>query len=137
MSYLLAVQMDEEVEKMPDGLNTKLGDEGSGLSGGQQARIALARTICHKKPIMILDDPFSAVDKKTEIEIMANLQQLAGDSIIIILSHRLNRFPLMDQIIWLDNQKAVVSTHEKMLNEVEAYRKLYYAQVEEGGKDEA
>lgn len=137
LPYLKAVRMDEEVGKMPDGLQTMLGDEGSGLSGGQQARIALARTICHKKPIMVLDDPFSAVDKKTEIEIMANLKELAGDSIILILSHRLNRFPLMDQVIWLDNKKAVVSTHEKMLDEVEEYGKLYYAQVEGGGKDEA
>lgn len=137
LPYLKAVRMDEEVSKMPDGFKTMLGDEGSGLSGGQQARIALARTICHKKPIMVLDDPFSAVDKKTEIEIMANLQQLAGDSIILIMSHRLNRFPLMDQIIWLDNKKAVVSTHEKMLAQVEEYRKLYFAQVEGGGNDEA
>lgn len=136
LPFLKAVCMEKEVEKMTDGIKTILGDEGSGLSGGQQARIALARTICHKKPILILDDPFSAVDKKTEYEIMENLKQLAGDSIILLLSHRLNQFPLMDQVIWLNHKKAVVATHEKLIEQVEDYRKLYFAQVEGGGENE-
>jgi len=78
MFYLRAVRMDQEVLEMPDGVDTKLGDGGVRLSGGQQARIALARTLCHKRPIMILDDPFSAVDQRTELEIIANLQKM-GD----------------------------------------------------------
>lgn len=58
LKYLRAVRMEEETAKMPDGIHTLVGNGGVRLSGGQQARIALARTLCHRKPVMILDDPF-------------------------------------------------------------------------------
>mgnify|MGYP000078508282 CR=1 FL=1 len=56
------------------------------LSGGQAQRLALARTLCHLRPVMILDDPFSALDKKTEAEIFSNIRQLAGDAIVLLIS---------------------------------------------------
>ena len=80
--YLKAVCLDKEVEEMGNGLDTLVGNGGVRLSGGQAQRLALARTLCHKKPVLILDDPFSALDKKTEEQAFENLKKLAGDSVI-------------------------------------------------------
>ena len=60
------VCFNEEVQAMPDKENTMVGNGGVRLSGGQAQRLALARTLCHKRPVLILDDPFSALDKDTE-----------------------------------------------------------------------
>lgn len=75
------------------------------LSGGQAQRLALARTICHKKPVIILDDPFSALDKDTEKQIFKNLGEMVSDSIVMIISHRLYLFPQMNKVIWLNDGK--------------------------------
>lgn len=104
--YLKMVCLDKEVEEMEDGINTLIGNGGVRLSGGQAQRLALARTLCHKRPLMILDDPFSALDKDTEKEIYENLRQMAKDNIIILISHRLYMFPDMDKVIWLDSNGA-------------------------------
>lgn len=132
MYYLRAVCMDEEVKNMPEGIHTKIGSGGVRLSGGQQARIALARTLCHKKPIMVLDDPFSAVDLKTEQEIMKNLKLIAGDSVVILLSHRLTMFSQMDQVFWIDEGTVETSTHTCLLEKNENYARLYRMQTEKG-----
>ena len=68
--YLKAVCMEQEVAEMEDGKQTAVGNGGVRLSGGQTKRLALARTLCHKKPVLILDDPFSALDKNTEKQIL-------------------------------------------------------------------
>ena len=69
---------------MENGIHTLVGTGGVRLSGGQAQRLALARTLYHKRPVLVLDDPFSALDKKTEAQIFANLKELAKDSIIIL-----------------------------------------------------
>lgn len=125
---LKAVCMDQEVSKMPDGIHTMVGSGGVRLSGGQQARIALARTLFHKKPVIILDDPFSAVDRKTECEIMQNLKALTKDSIVLILSHRLTLFPQMDQVIWLGEGRSTVSDHRLLMRTNEEYAHLFQMQ---------
>ena len=125
---LKAVCMDQEVSKMPDGIHTMVGSGGVRLSGGQQARIALARTLFHKKPVIILDDPFSAVDRKTECEIMQNLKAFTKDSIVLILSHRLTLFPQMDQVIWLGEGRSTVSDHRHLMQTNEEYAHLFQMQ---------
>lgn len=65
-TYLKAVCIDREVSDMEEGEDTLIGNGGVRLSGGQAQRVALARTLCHKKPLLVLDDPFSALDKSTE-----------------------------------------------------------------------
>ena len=80
---------------------------------------------------MVLDDPFSALDKKTEEQIFANLKKDAKDSLILLISHRLYLFPQMDQVIWVEDGHATVGTHEELLEQIPEYRKLYEAQVME------
>ena len=130
-AYLRAVCLDQEVAAMEDGLQTRVGSGGVRLSGGQAQRLALARTLCHRKPVMILDDPFSALDKQTEAQVFAHLKELARDSIVLLISHRLYLFPQMDQVIFLDHGQALVSTHVQMLQSNAEYARLFHEQ--EGG----
>ncbi len=122
---------DQEVAAMEDGLQTRVGSGGVRLSGGQAQRLALARTLCHRKPVMILDDPFSALDKQTEAQVFAHLKELARNSIVLLISHRLYLFPQMDQVIFLDHGQALVSTHAQMLQSNAEYARLFHEQ--EGG----
>lgn len=122
--YLKAVCIDKEVEAMEQGADTIIGSGGVRLSGGQAQRIALARTLCHKKPVFILDDPFSALDKNTEEQIYNNLRKMTEGSIVIILSHRLYMFPKLDKVIWLDEGSVRVGTHDELMLECMAYRQL-------------
>ena len=137
-TYLNAACMKQEVAEMTDGKNTLIGSGGAYLSGGQAKRLAFARTLCHDKPILILDDPFSALDKNTEKQAFVNLQALAKDSIVLLISHRLYLFPEMDGVIWMENGKAVTGTHEELLKTVPEYKSLYTSQVhttENGGAE--
>ena len=122
---LKAVSFKEEAAAMENGADTMVGTGGVRLSGGQAQRIALARTLCHKRPLMILDDPFSALDKNTEEEVFDNLKSIASDDIVLLISHRLYMFPRMDKIIWLENGEAVVGTHDELMKKVPEYAKLY------------
>ena len=143
--YLKAVCFDSEVAEMEKGMDTIVGNGGVRLSGGQAQRLALARTLCHKRPILILDDPFSALDRKTEEEVFSNLRKLTADSIVILLSHRLYLFPKMDQVLWIEDGKVTAGTHEQILEKFPKYARLYEAQVDvadahstqEGGPDHA
>ena len=137
-TYLNSACMKQEVAEMTDGKNTLIGSGGAYLSGGQAKRLAFARTLCHDKPILILDDPFSALDKNTEKQAFVNLQALAKDSIVLLISHRLYLFPEMDGVIWMENGKAVTGTHEELLKIVPEYESLYTSQVhttENGGAE--
>ena len=103
ISYVLKmVCFDEDLKHMDDGIYTLVGNGGIRLSGGQQARIALARTLYHENRILILDDPFSAVDMTTEKSIIDNLRNNYKDSIILLISHRLSIFEDLNQIILMN-----------------------------------
>ena len=77
--YLAAAALKDEVLGMENGADTVIGSGGTRLSGGQAQRLALARTLAHPRPILILDDPFSALDRSTEDTVFANLQAYAKD----------------------------------------------------------
>ena len=123
--YLKDVCIDKEVAQMENGVDTLIGNGGVRLSGGQAQRIALARTLCHKTPVLVLDDPFSAQYLSTEKKIYNNLCDIAKNNIVIIMTHRLYMFPKMDKVIWMDNGKAIVGTHEEIMLQCPQYRKLY------------
>jgi ATP-binding cassette subfamily B protein len=129
---LQMVCLTDEIAQMPQGAETSVGSGGIRLSGGQQARLALARTCYNAQHILILDDPFSAVDQKTEREIFANLRALAADRIVILFSHRLQLFPALDHVLFLEEGTGTFSTHAKLMQENSAYATLYRAQVTGG-----
>ena len=135
--FLRAVCLDEEVRQMPQGADTPVGSGGVRLSGGQQARAALARTLYNARGVLVLDDPFSAVDRGTEQTILKNLRVLAEDKIVILFSHRLYQFPTFDRVLFLCGGRGIFSTHKELMRENPPYAKLYLEQVNGGGGHEA
>lgn len=135
--YLAAVALDGEVRAMENGADTVVGSSGVRLSGGQAQRLALARTLAHPRPVMILDDPFSALDRNTEDTVFAGLQEYAKDKVVFLISHRLYHFPQMRKIIFMEDGKTVVGTHAELMRSVPAYRLLYESQTGGNGHEEA
>ena len=133
-TWLRAVCLDEEVREMEEKEKTVVGNSGVRLSGGQAARLALARTLCHGKPVLVLDDPFSALDRNTEKQVFEHVKELSKDRIVFLISHRLYLFPEFDQVIWMDQKMGTCSSHERLMAENPQYAELYRAQVSE--KDE-
>lgn len=128
-TWLKAVCLDGEVREMEEKEKTVVGNSGVRLSGGQAARLALARTLCHKKPILVLDDPFSALDRRTEKQVFEHVKAYSKDRIVFLISHRLYLFPELDQVIWMDRKMGVCKSHERMMAENLQYAELYRAQV--------
>lgn len=136
-SVLKNVCFDTDLETMPQGQNTLVGNSGIKLSGGQQARIALARALINKNKIIILDDPFSAVDMKTEEKIIKNLRKNYKDSLIILVSHRLAIFSRINHIVLLDNNKTVdYGTHNELMKKSQVYETIFNLQRTDGGKND-
>lgn len=124
-----ASALEVDLSSMPEGRDTRVGNMGIRLSGGQQARVALARALYSENPIMILDDPFSAVDMKTEEEIIRNLKSMYQESLIILISHRISSFHETDLVILFDQEKnAMVGTHELLMEKSKAYHAIYSIQ---------
>ena len=129
---LSLVCFDADLAAMPGGVNTCIGAGGVRLSGGQRDRVALARTLCRPSRLVILDDPFSAVDMDTERKIIAKLRGRFPDRILVLISHRLAAFPETEQVLFFENGRAVTSTHEALLRENPAYKALWDAQAKGG-----
>ena len=127
--YLSMTALDGEVRAMEEGAETVAGSSGVRLSGGQAQRLALARTLAHPRPVLILDDPFSALDRSTEDVVFENLKAYARDRIVLLISHRLYHFPEMSQIIYMEDGKATTGTHEALCASIPAYRALYESQT--------
>jgi len=127
-------ELTEDLTQFEKGLETKLMERGVRVSGGQRQRIALARAWATNCSILILDDPFSAIDITMEQKIMENLRKNLGDKIILLFSHRLTTFTQTDQILLLQNGSiAEMGTHEELLALNGTYKSIYSAQVFLGG----
>lgn len=130
------VCFDEDLKFMENGIDTLVGNGGVRLSGGQQARIALARTLYHKNKILILDDPFSAVDMNTEKIIIDNLRKYYTDSLILLISHRLSIFKYLTQIILINEDKTLeYGSHYELLTNSKLYNQLYSLQQRKEGDE--
>ena len=127
--YLAVASLDKEVAAMEDSPDTVIGSRGTRLSGGQAQRLALARTLAHPRPVLVLDDPFSALDRGTEGAIFAGLQAYAKDKVVFLISHRLYHFPLLQQIIFMEDGQTTVDTHQELMVSVPVYRQLYESQA--------
>lgn len=131
------VCFDIDLAAMPDGVDTLVGNGGIRLSGGQQARVALARTLLHKSKIIVLDDPFSAVDMQTEEKIITSLKANYQNCLIILISHRLAIFSHIDRIMLLHNDRtAEYGTHQQLMENSELYATIYNLQQMAGENNE-
>lgn len=135
--YLAEAALDDEVRRMEQGLETVIGPGGTRLSGGQAQRLALARTLAHRRPVLVLDDPFSALDRNTEDIVFRNLQEYAKDKVVFLISHRLYHFPQMQQVIFMDGGKTTVGTHAELMAAEPVYLQLYESQTSQKGGERA
>jgi len=109
-------QAYEFIQQMPQGFDSPIGERGQLLSGGQKARIAIARAFVRNSPILILDEPTAALDSRAEAEIQASIDSLEEGRTVICIAHRLSTLANMDEIVVLDKGRIVErGTFEELL----------------------
>lgn len=132
--------LSEDFSNFEDGLNTHVGEGGRRVSGGQRQRIAMARAFYKKPRILLLDDPFSALDMVTEAKIIHQLRTQFNHEIIIISSHRLSLFEEVDKILLLEKGRILESgSHKTLMCQGGLYSDIYLAQkfMKEGTSHES
>ena len=115
----------EFVNKLPEGLETVLGEDGVGLSGGQKQRLAIARALVSQPQVLLLDEATSALDAESEHSIRASVENLKGRMMILVIAHRLSTVRQADRILVLENGKIVASgAHDELLANSELYARF-------------
>ncbi len=118
-----------DIMEMVNGYDTETGERGVSLSGGQKQRVAIARAVIKNPELMILDDSLSAVDAKTEEEILSGLRDLRDDQTTIIIAHRISSLMHADEILVLEDGKiAERGTHVQLLNNDGWYKDMFNKQ---------
>ena len=121
--------LDEFVQKLPNGIDTVIGERGLLLSGGQKQRLAIARAILKNAPIVILDEATSALDNKSEKVVQRALDKLMEGRTTIVIAHRLSTVMDADKILVInDGQVVEEGTHNELLEKNGAYAVLYRSQ---------
>jgi subfamily B ATP-binding cassette protein MsbA len=122
----------EFIERLPEGLNTQIGQAGNSLSGGQRQRIAIARAILKNAPILVLDEATSALDTESERLIQDALTRLMRDRTTLVIAHRLSTIEHADQIAVMDQGRIVeLGTHRELLAIGGQYSALHRMQFHE------
>ncbi|MEQ2398308.1 ABC transporter ATP-binding protein [Merdimmobilis hominis] len=128
---------DEFISRMPQGLETDLGQGGVNVSGGQKQRLCIARAILKKPKVLILDDSTSAVDTATDAKIRRAFREDLSGTTKIIIAQRVSSISDADQIIVLDDgHVAAHGTHEELMESCDIYREVYQSQQEGAGLSE-
>lgn len=124
----LAYAMDF-IEKMDEGLDTVIGENGASLSGGQRQRIAIARALLRDAPVLILDEATSALDTESEKAIQSALDELQKDKTVLVIAHRLSTIESADEILVVDEGEIVErGSHQDLIEKNGAYAQLHRIQ---------
>ena len=126
LSALHAAQCDDIIEKLPNGIDTLIGSEGTYLSGGEQQRVALARAIIKDAPIIVLDEATAFADPENEALIQKALKTLTEGRTVIMIAHRLSTVVGADKIVVLDNGHiAEEGTHDELSRAAGLYERMW------------
>jgi ATP-binding cassette subfamily B protein len=121
---------EDFVSKLPDGLETMLGEKGARLSGGQKQRIAIARAIIRRPRVLILDEATSALDSESEHQVQSALDGLMHGRTTFIVAHRLSTIRNADQVVVLDEGRAIESgTLDELLRRGGSFAAMYDRQI--------
>jgi ATP-binding cassette, subfamily B, bacterial len=119
---------DEFVARLPEGLDTRVGERGASLSGGQRQRLALARAVVRRPRLLVLDDATSAVDPAVEQRILDALRATDPPSTVVVVAYRQATIALADEVVWLERGRVLArGTHEELLAAVPGYAALVRA----------
>lgn len=119
----------DDIEEMPDGIDSVIGERGVDLSGGQKQRISIARAFLKSSKILIFDDTFSALDNRTSEKLIENIKEVSKNKTCIIISNRVSDVKYSDNIIVLDNGSIVErGTHDKLILMKGIYSEFYNQQ---------
>ncbi len=133
LAEALEIAQADFVYELPDGLDTKVGEEGMSLSGGQRQRLALARAVAAKPDVLVLDDPLSALDVDTEALVEAALRRVLASTTALIVAHRPSTVMLADRVALLEKGRiTAVGRHSDLLASSEHYR-FVISSLDEGG----
>ena len=122
----------KDIENFPRGYDTEIGERGVMLSGGQKQRISIARALMKEAPILVLDDCLSAVDAKTEKQIIGNLKEFLRGKTSILITHRIFSLLNFDKIILMEEGRIIEDgRHEELLQKKGAYYAMYQRQQQE------
>jgi ABC-type multidrug transport system fused ATPase/permease subunit len=112
--------------ELPQGYDTVIGEDGSTLSGGQRQRLALARALLREAPVVILDEPTSSLDLKTESRVWRNVERLLDGKTALVIAHRLSTARRSDKIVVLEQGRIVEQgSHQELLERGGAYAELW------------
>jgi ATP-binding cassette subfamily B protein len=133
-----AAQVHDFVQRLPEGYDTRVGERGLKLSGGEKQRVAIARTILKNPRILILDEATSALDTRTEQDIQTALRAVSHDRTTLVIAHRLSTVVDADEIIVLeDGQVAERGTHASLLADGGLYAQMWAMQAEQDEREPA
>ncbi len=125
-------QVDDFVRRLPDGYDTRVGERGLKLSGGEKQRVAIARTILKDPRILILDEATSALDSRTELDIQTALRAVSLDRTTLTIAHRLSTIVDADEILVLDEGRVVErGSHAALLAEDGLFARMWALQAEQ------
>jgi ATP-binding cassette subfamily B protein len=123
LAEALDIAQADFVAELPDGVDTRVGEEGLSLSGGQRQRLALARAVAARPSVLVLDDPLSALDVDTEARVEAGLRRVLASTTALIVAHRPSTVMLADRVALLENGRVTaVGRHSELLAGNEHYR---------------
>ena len=133
-----AANASEFINKLPNGIQTRIGENGSLLSGGQRQRIAIARAILKDAPILILDEATAALDSESERLVQDALDHLIPDKTTLVIAHRLSTIEHADQVLVFDEGQLVEQgTHQELLKKNGVYAHLHNMQFRDGSRHES